>query len=604
MSFSGEAIIIGMPNSGKTTLFNNLTGLSERVGNYHGVTVDKVSGEARYKGGKFVITDLPGTYSLTPVTLEEKVTVNEIKNSPSPIVFVMEAATFLSAAKIINELVKLKKPLIIAVNMVKELTRRGGKLDHDYLQKKLGVKVIAGEFNKKKDASRIKSAIINGEFFVPKGEIFGEDFARAFTAPKYKKSKLDGAFLYGKFSILIFFAVCFLIFYITFGKFGIGKILSDLLKIFIVDYLGAKAEIGLKNIGASDFTLRFFTEAVVGGIGQVASFIPQIVILSGLITALELSGYLSRAALTMESVLYKSGLNGRSVFTMVMGFGCTGLAAAGANGLESETAKKRTLIVTSLIPCSAKIPVIQYLISQPVFKSRFLVLISLYFCALFVGIIELMLTDRFFIKEKRPPLVIELAPFRKTDISTLLKSLKKTAGSFIIKLSTVVFTLSLAVFALKSFDFRFRYVGDNYGASILYRLGGLINFLFAPIGAGDKKAAVAAISGLFAKEGIISALIALYGGVIPLERESLFAFSAFVFLYTPCFTATSMIAGVTSAKFALKAGVAQFIVALLFSYGAYFLLKRPIIAVPVYLAAGLAAFIYEKFYRTKKRKTE
>lgn len=289
---------------------------------------------------------------------------------------------------------------------------------------------------------------------------------------------------------------------------------------------------------------------------------------------------------------------------MVMGFGCTGLAAAGANGLESETAKKRTLIVTSVIPCSAKIPVIQYLISQPVFKSRFLALISLYFCALFVGIIELMLTDRFFIKEKRPPLVIELAPFRKTDIYTLLKSLKKTAGSFIIKLSTVVFTLSLAVFVLKSFDFRFRYVGDNYGASILYRLGGLINFLFAPIGAGDKKAAVAAISGLFAKEGIISALIALYGGVIPLERESLFAFSAFVFLYTPCFTATSMIAGVTSAKFALKAGVAQFIVALLFSYGAYFLLKRPIIAVPVYLAAGLAVFIYEKFYRTKKRKTE
>ena len=193
--------------------------------------------------------------------------------------------------------------------MVKELTRRGGKLDTDYLQKKLGVKVIAGEFNKKKDASRIKTAIINGEFFVPQGEIFGEDFARAFTAPKHKKSKLDGAFLYGKFSILIFFAVCFLIFYITFGKFGIGKILSDLLKIFIVDYLGAKAEIGLKNIGASDFTLRFFSEAVVGGIGQVASFIPQIVILSGLITALELSGYLSRAALTMESLLYKSGVS-------------------------------------------------------------------------------------------------------------------------------------------------------------------------------------------------------------------------------------------------------------------------------------------------------
>ena len=603
MSFSGEAIIAGMPNSGKTTLFNNVTGLSERVGNYHGVTVGKVSGEARYKGGKFVLSDLPGTYSLTPVTLEEKVTVNEIKNTRLPIIFVMEAATFLSAAKIINELVKLKKPMILAVNMVKELTRRGGKIDCGYLQKKLGVRVIAGEFNKKKDADAVKNAIVNGEFSVPKSELDGGDFSRAFTPAPYRKSRFDSLTLYGKFSVPLFFAVCFCVFYITFGRYGIGKILSDLLKNFIVDFLSARVERLLLSMRASEFTLRFWRQAVIGGIGQVLSFVPQIVILSGLITALELSGYLSRAALATESFLYKSGLNGRSVFTMVTGFGCTGLAAACANGLENENAKKRTLIVTSLIPCSAKIPVVQYLAAQPVFESRFLTLTALYLCAIFVGVIELLLTDKFFIKEKRPPLILELAPYRKVDFRTLIKSLKKTAGSFIIKLSTVIFTLSLAVFVLKSFDFRFRYVGDDYGASVLYRLGGAVNFLFLPIGAGDKKAAVAAISGLFAKEGIISALIALYGEIIPLKKASLFAFSAFVFLYTPCFTATSMIAGVTSAKFAFKAGAAQFFTALLFSYGCYFLITRPYIAFPVFAAVLAAIFGYEKFYRSKKRKT-
>ena len=604
MAFSGEAIILGMPNSGKTTLFNNITGLSERVGNYHGVTVGKVSGEARYKGGKIVLTDLPGTYSLTPITLEEKVTVNEIKNSNSPAVFVMEAATFLSAAKIINELVKLKKPVIIAVNMVKELTRRGGKIDIEYLQKKLGVKVIAGEFVKKKDANEIKNAVIAGEFFIAKSELDEGDLTRVFTPPPYKKSRLDEVTLYGKFAVPLFVLVCFCVFYITFGRFGIGKILSDLFKNFIVDFFGGRTLALLKNLNASDFTVKFFTEAVIGGMGQVLSFIPQIVILSGLITALELSGYLSRAALATESVLYKSGLNGRSVFTMVAGFGCTGLAAACANGLENENAKKRTLIVTSLIPCSAKIPVLQYLTSQPVFRSSFAALIALYFCALILGVAELTVTDRFFIKEKRPPLILELAPYRKIDFITSVKSLKKATGSFIIKLSTVIFTLSLAVFVLKSFDFRFRYVGSGYDESILYRLGAAVNFLFVPIGAGDKKAAVAAITGLFAKEGIISALVALYGGVVPLSKASLFAFSAFVFLYTPCFTATSMIAGVTDAKFAFKAGAAQFFTALLFSYGCYFLIKRPCLAVPVYAAAFVTVIIYEKFYRSKKRKTE
>lgn len=603
MNFVGEAIILGMPNSGKTTLFNNLTGLSERVGNYHGVTVDKVSGEVRYKKGKFVLTDLPGTYSLSPVTLEEKVTVNEIKSTDAPIIFVLEAATFASAVNILNELVKHKKPVILVVNMVEELNRRGGKIDCEYIQNKLGVKVIAGEVIRKKDANLIKSAIIKGEFFLPKEELTSEDLSIAFNIPSYKKGRIDNLTLYGKLSVPIFLLVCFSIFYITFGRFGIGKILSDTLKNLIVDYIGGKVKIYLNYIDSSDFTKRFFSDAVIGGIGQVASFIPQIVIFSGLITVLELSGYLSRAALAMESVLYRSGLNGRSIFTMVMGFGCTGLAATGANGLENETAKKRTLIVTCLIPCSAKIPVIQYLTAQPVFKSQFLALVSLYLCALFVGVIELMLTDRFFIKEKRPPLVLELAPFRKTDFLTLLKSLKKTAVAFIIKLSTVVFTLSLAVFVLKSFDLKFRYVGDNYSESILYRIGYAINFLFVPIGAGDKKAAVAAISGMFAKEGIISALIALYGGVITLDKASLFAFSAFVFLYTPCFTAISMIAGVTSVKFAIKVGVAQFLVALLFSYCCYFLLKHPFIAVPVYVSAFITIFIYEKFYCTKKRKT-
>lgn len=603
MSFSGEAIIAGMPNSGKTTLFNNITGLSERVGNYHGVTVNKVSGEARYKGGKFILTDLPGTYSLTPITLEEKVTVNEIKNSDLPVVFVMEAATFLSAAKILNELVKLKKPIIIAVNMVKELTRRGGKIDCEYLEKKLGVRVIAGEFVKKKDAAAVKNAVAGGNFFIPASELNASDLSRVFTPPPYKKSRLDSVALYGKLSVPLFISVCVCVFYITFGNFGIGKLLSDLLKRFIVDFFGGRALVLLKNLNASDFTVNFFTEAVIGGIGQVLSFIPQIVILSGLITALELSGYLSRAALTTESVLYRSGLNGRSVFTMVAGFGCTGLAAACANGLENENAKKRTLIITSLIPCSAKIPVVQYLAAQPVFGSSFAVLAALYFCALFVGLSELLIADRFFIKEKRPPLILELAPYRIPDFFTVIKSLKKTAGSFIIKLTTVIFTLSLAVFMLKSFDFRFRYVGGDYEKSILYRLGAAVNFLFLPIGAGDKKAAVAAITGLFAKEGIISALIALYGEAIPLGKASLFAFSAFVFLYTPCFTATSMIAGVTSAKFALKAGAAQFFTALLFSYGCYFLIKRPYIAIPLYAAAFIIAFIYEKFYRSKKRKT-
>lgn len=598
-----NAALIGLPNAGKTTIFNALTGEHAKTGNWHGVTVDGRS--AKIKGADTVLYDLPGVYSLAAFSPEEKVTESFVKNNRD--------CLFLSAVPAADLERGVKTTLALAAQGLKtalvltfydEFVKNGGKLDLAALEKKLGVPAIAINGNRKADIKRLKAFIAGGADFTPRASATNFDLSDAFTPPEYREKFIDKILLNKYACGLCFVLAVAAVFFVTFGKNSLGAYLQTWVQ-FVMQYLAQLAEGALVGAGCPAALSSFLSEGVIIGAGSVMSFIPQLLLMYFFLTVMEESGFMARIAFAFDGVFKKLGLNGRAVFSVFMGFGCTAIAELSTRALDNDALKKKTALALPFVSCSARLPVYLVVINSFFTKSKVLILLLVYFGGLCLSALTAALLGKYVYKEKQT-FIMEMPDMRAVGIKKVAKALLYYAKQFIMKVGGVIMLVLAALWFLKSFSPSFGYVGDDVSASLLAAAGRIIKYLFYPMGVSDWRLGVSVISGLFAKEAIVGTLGLLCpeGIAALLTPAQALAFLAFTALYTPCLSAMSAMRKEIGLKAAVLSGLSTFAFALIVGYAVYFFALltemayvKPviyIIAALVLLAAAVKTFTKNK----------
>ena len=694
--------LLGNPNSGKTTLFNAVTGASQYVGNWPGVTVEKKEGKFRRGGLDVVMVDLPGIYSLSPYTPEEIVSRQYITDEqPDLIIDIVDATNLERNLYLTTQLAELGRPMIIALNMIDMLERRGITIDTEGLEKELGIPVcpisaskstgvdqllhraihmlhdVSHEEDLSKGEGQLKSraAELHRELHHIHGDLHEshqpyhpivksfydwkvsaaieaiEDVIRdlpgasgipRFAAVKlfegdpilvknlplsdkqrqmveeilnsvpetplvdrqmmiadqrYKficgvcsrvvhkpekpvvtvSDKIDRVLTHKILAIPLFFVIMLVIFVITFGP--PGSFLTDTVSGFISGPLTGAVRTGLSSIHTARWAVSLVCDGILGGVGSVLSFLPQIMILFFFLSILEDSGYMSRAAFIMDRPLRKIGLTGRSFVPMLMGFGCTVPAVMATRTLENERDKRLTVLITPFMSCSAKMPVYALFISAFFAKNKPLVIFSIYLLGIAIAILAGFVLKRTVLKGENSTFVMELPPYRLPTLRGLCIHIWERLKDFLLKAGTVLLVASIIIWFLQSFSTSLDMVSDS-SDSILAAIGTAIAPVFAPLGFGFWQASVALVSGLAAKETVVSTFGILFGtadeasSVAALNSVftplSAFSFLVFVLLYIPCFAALSAIRReMRSAKWTAFAIVMQLAVAWVASFIVY-----------------------------------
>lgn len=628
--------LIGNPNSGKTTLFNQMTGSNQHVGNFPGVTVEKKEGPVRGHKGVTVV-DLPGVYSLSPYTAEEVVTRDFlIFEKPDAIINIIDATNIERNLYLTLQLMELNVPMILALNMMDEILGNGISIDIRKLEEELGIPVVPISASKNQGVDElthraIKCAeagttpknldfccgyvhnaihsiahlitaeakvaelplrfaatkIVEGDqpvmerlkLLEPELDIIQHivddmefhlntdreaamaDMRYAFiesickscvkklghSKEQLRSVRIDHILTHKYFAIPIFLGIMLGIFWLTFGVIGSG--LSDILAIGI-DGVTRAADHTLSNVNVNPALHSLIINGVFAGVGSVLSFLPIIVVLFFFLSILEDSGYMARVAFVMDKLLRKIGLSGRSFVPMLIGFGCSVPAIMATRTLPSERDRKMTIILTPFMSCSAKLPI--YAIFTAAFFSKYqsLVMISLYIMGILVGILAGLILKKTVFEGRPVPFVMELPPYRLPSGRSVVLKMWERAMDFIKKAFTVIFIATIIIWALQSFDFGLNIVSDT-GDSMLAAAGKFLAPVFAPLGFADWRAATALVTGLTAKEAVVSTFAILLGAgdpgsVIPLLSQiftplSAYSFLTFSLLYMPCVAAMAAV---------------------------------------------------------------
>lgn len=640
--------LVGNPNSGKTTLFNVLTGSNQFVGNWPGVTVEKKEG--RLKGHKNVtIIDLPGIYSLSPYTLEEVVARNYLINErPDAIINIVDGSNLERNLYLSTQLIELGIPVIIAVNMMDLVRKNGDQIHIEKLSEKLGCLIveisalkedgisrlidrtlelvnskastrIVHKFNdtveniieaveseldneipenqkrffaikllekdekinsqlKKipdlsKHIEKLESAIdddvesiIANERYDYITSIIKESYIKKNKEKLTSSDKIDRIVTNRVLALPIFAAVMFLVYYISIttvgawvtdwandGVFGEGWSLFGL----EIPGVPVLVERGLNAIGCADWLQSLVIDGIIGGVGAVLGFVPQMLILFLFLAFLEGCGYMARVAFIMDRIFRKFGLSGKSFIPMLVGSGCGVPGIMASRTIENDRDRKMTIMTTTFIPCGAKLPIIA-LIAGALFNGAWWVAPSAYFVGIAAIIVSgiILKKTRIFSGEVAP-FVMELPAYHMPTVKNLLKSMWERGYSFIKKAGTIILLSTVIIWFAESFGFSegsFAMV-DDMNDSILAALGNVFALVFKPLGWGEWKAAVAAITGLVAKENVVGTFGVLHGfaevaedgveiwGTLATSMSALSAYSFLVFnlLCAPCFAAMGAI---------------------------------------------------------------
>ena len=562
-----RVVLVGNPNAGKTTLYNSLTGKKEKVGNWHGVTVQQTESEFTYKNQKITLVDLPGLYTLKGSSAEEKEAERFLnEKNYDLIILILETKKFEKTLYLLYELKCLNKPIIVFFNLYADFLRKKGKIDEDKASEELGLPCIFGEAVGGVSIKKLKDKILENNLKpkVSKKEI-------SFFTPEEYKSTFQKLFFNGWFAVPFFILIMTFIFWFSFGKNSPTGFISEGISRLVGDKLSTMLHWALIKV-CSPFIAGLISDGIIRGISSVLEFMPQVLALSFCLDFLDQSGYVSILSATLDDMLGKVGLSGRATYTLLSGFGCTAISGITANGIYDVGVKKRTLISLPFISCSAKTPVYFYLVSSAFGKYSFLIITSIYFLSIIASFTTSFLLLKFKIKSKPENYVEEIPSMRLPNFRTLLKSLQKTALSFIIKLSSIIFLVSASIWILKSITIDFKFIENGQiENSILSFLGKGIAFIFYPLGIKDWRYSVAFLSGIFAKEGIASTLSILFPTGLTINLAQRFALVIFVFAYTPCLSALASLKGQLGFVKTLKLAVYQLIVGLLASYATYFL---------------------------------
>jgi ferrous iron transport protein B len=560
--------MIGNANTGKTTLFNELTKSNLHTGNWYGVTVAGEKKAFRFKGYEIILEDLPGIYSLKLAGAEEEITLNRLRRGGYDLVLnICEVKALARNLYLSLQLKALGVNMILVVNMADE--QKDFVIDFDLLSKTLQVPVVSISAKKRINLDILCEQIINSfknqtkkpiqdiekklqGLNAPEAYSYIDNLMQRVKKQKTIKNDLSKAdkIILNKFLCLPIFALIMgAVFFLTFEL--AGRYFSDILGQGI-SKLESIISTGLKKAGASWGFNKLVSEAILGGAGSVIEFLPQITLLFLCLAILEDSGYMARAAYVLDGALQKIGLNGRAAYTLLMGFGCSASAVFTAKSIEQPSVRLKTVMITPFISCSARMPVFLAISSAFFSKFSYLVVTGLYIGGIIAACVWALILNKFLkIDIKENDFFIELPPYRLPSFKRVLKTVLQEIKNFFIRVCTVLFLVNIVVWVLGSFDWRLSYVGLA-GDSILKSISQILLPLFLPIGITKWQAVSALICGLVAKETVVSTIATLGGiyQILPTWSQAL-PFLIFVLLYSPCVATIAALSKELGKKWAL-----------------------------------------------------
>ncbi len=601
--------LAGNPNSGKTTLFNELTGSTAHVGNWPGVTVDRKEGQYKHEGKLHNIIDLPGIYSLSPYTQEEVIARNYlIDHTPDVIINIVDATNLERNLYLTTQLMETDVPIVVALNMIDLVERNGDRIDVPALQQALGLPVVTVSALKARGvhqlihaceaaaaqprqgasvlsqtalgheldvivaearAAHLRHAVFHGVKLLENDPLPGaaamtdsakervaqlrveaqrvgnvEDFEAWVADQRYQyitanyspnltrkdqrvgaltmSDKVDRVLTNRVLGIPIFLGFMFLVFHLTFGETLLG--IPDLpspgvwlqgLTEELIGWLGGGIAAGLTALGASDWAMGLVVDGIVGGVGAMLSFVPQIMLLFLFLSILEDSGYMARAAFLMDRLLRRFGLSGRSFLPMLMGFGCSVPALMAARTLPNERDRRLTMILVPFMSCGAKMPIYAVFTAALFASNSDLVVFSIYIAGIVVAILSGILLKKLVMKNEASPFIMELPSYHLPQLKSLALHLWDKLKGFMVRAGTVILGATVVVWFLSNFNFSLQMVEANSQDSMLGIIGNGLRYIFVPLGFASGpdgwKAAVAILTGFIAKEAIVSTLGVLYG---------------------------------------------------------------------------------------------
>ena len=628
--------LAGNQNCGKTTLFNQLTGSNQHVGNFPGVTVDRKSGAIKGHP-ETEVTDLPGIYSMSPYSSEEIVTRQFIiGEKPTGIINIVDATNIERNLYLTMQLMELDIPMVLALNMMDEMRGNGGTVRINKMEAMLGIPVIPISAAKNEGVDELvdhavhvakyqerpgrmdfcseddhggavhrcihgilhliedhaKAAGIPVRFAATKlvegdprieealkldqnekemiehiivqmeqergldraaaiadmrfsfiQELVAQTVVKPHESKEQLRSNRIDKFLTGKYTAIpAFIAIMGLVFFLTFNV--IGLFFQNLMEAGI-DALTGAVDTLLTNWNINEAIHSLIIDGVFTGVGSVLSFLPIIVVLFFFLSMLEDTGYMARVAFVMDKLLRRIGLSGRSIVPMLIGFGCTVPGVMASRTLPSERDRKMTILLTPFMSCSAKLPIYSLFAAAFFPEHAALVMVSLYFLGIAVGILMAILLKSSVFKGEAVPFVMELPNYRFPSARSVGQLIWEKARDFLQKAFTIIFVATVLIWFLQTFDARLN-VAATPDASLLAGIGSFIAPIFKPLGFGDWRVSTALITGFTAKESVVSTLTVLLGGDTTALATLFTPFTAIVFLvftllYTPCVAAIAAV---------------------------------------------------------------
>lgn len=621
-----KIVLCGNPNTGKTTIFNALTYSRERVGNFHGVTVDKKEKEIMLDKVRYCVVDLPGLYSLNSATMEEEVAVEYIKNLTENdiILYIVDESKLRKNLYLYTQLKEIGYKIILCINRIEKGIVQ---IDYSLLDRKDINYIIFSKKSIKKDLLKVinrknkfymlsylensvknydyKNLTLQDRFYIIRNAEKSEKYQKKvffskenhfyelvnsrynyiknelksinYLVKRKEETKIKKLFT-GKLVIPIFIICIIGIFLITFGT--VGKFFTGLIEEQIFKIFNNVRLFMVKN-NFSSFFIKFLTEGVYLGVSVVINFLPQLFILFVCIAFLEESGYISSLCFVFDDYLEKFGLSGKNIFTLLMCFGCSTTACYQTRTNQNVQSKIKCALMTPYLPCSAKIPIMLLLTSVFFRRLNILILLGLYAFGIFMSFFSLSVINKV-LDEKEPSFILEVPSLKIPSLKNILFSSFKQILDFLVKIGSLIMVFNIFCWIAVNCDFRLHLV-DDLTKSILYNVGDFFSFILKPLGFGSAGITSALICGIVAKEIIVSSFgifnaytglpltesILLNTSVISFTSASAISFLVFALLYCPCLSNYIVIKKEIGEKWATYSIISQFLIAYTSSFIVY-----------------------------------
>ena len=547
--------LTGNPNSGKTTMFNALTGSNEKVGNWAGVTVDKKEHPIKrsyYKGSEEIIAvDLPGAYSMSPFTSEESITSSYVKNeNPDAIINIVDATNLSRSLFFTTQLLELGIPVVVALNKADINKKKETKIDSGALAEKLGCPVIdtvSTSANGLSEVVKVATELIGkgqvapyvqGDIDLSNKEAVVEADKKRFefvnkivaevetrkvlTKDKNSQDKIDAILTNKWLGIPIFAVVMFLVFQISQAWLGAwiaeGYVFNE----------GAENEFAIPGLvtlidmfkewvagaleGGHPFLVALLTEGIIGGVSAVVGFLPLVMVMYFLIALLEDCGYMARVSVVLDPIFKKVGLSGKSVIPFIIGTGCAIPGVMACRTIRNERERRATAMLAPFMPCGAKLPVIG-LFAGAFFENASWVGTLMYFAGILIILVGALIIKKITgAKNKKSFFIIELPEYKAPSLWGACKSMFSRGWAYIVKAGTIILLCNAVVYIMQSFNWSFQFVEEGAeSTSILATIAGPVAILLLPIGIGAWQMAAASVTGFIAKENVVGTLAVCYG---------------------------------------------------------------------------------------------